>query len=341
MGKTNKYILAGVILYIALLVSLSMLTTNISLSIAKVSAVLVPQILLFYINYHLLLPRYLEKSKTASYFTVIFLLLFVTTYFGGKVDLFLIDRFPIDANPKPQKAIYYIYFARLFMGLMPIIISTLIQKSRLLIEKNKESLELQNKMLEAETNALKAQINPHFLFNTLNNIYSLSQLNSDKTGDAILQLSNILRYVTYEGNQKLVLLKDEITHIENYIELQYLKDDDKSNIEISIEKPVNPLKISPLLLIPFIENSFKHGNHQDKLHGWIKITLTLNGNTLNLSASNSTSYPESSLKKDHIGGVGMENVKRRLNILYPNQHSLNIKLDKSRYITSLEIRLEE
>lgn len=338
MSKTNKYVLGGIVLYIALLISLSLTATNISTAIVRASSILIPQILIFYLNYLFFAPKYLESGKVLKYFLLISFILFASSYLGGKLDLYLIEKFPIEQSPKPHRGSTFIYFARFFMSLMPVIVSTLILKSHLLIEKNKESLELQNKMLEAETNALKAQINPHFLFNTLNNIYSLSQLNSNKTGEAILQLSDILRYVTYEGNQNLVLLKEEIHHIENYIALQYLKDEDKSNISINIAKPTKSLKISPLLLIPFIENCFKHGNHHDKVNGWIKIDLTIDGNKLNLLASNSTSTTQS--HKDTVGGVGMENVKRRLSILYPNKHKLNIRLDKSRYITELEIILE-
>ena len=208
----------------------------------------------------------------------------------------------------------------------------------LLERKRKESLELENKILEAESKSLKAQINPHFLFNTLNNIYSLSQLDSSKTGDAILQLSDILRYVTYEGNEKTVALSLEIEHIESFIKLQLLQDNDSSNIDIELDISDDNQQISPLLLIPFIENCFKHSNHHDKENGWIKIKIKANDRRLVLTTENSISSTQT--KKDRVGGVGMENVKRRLVLLYPNQHELTIRTNRKQYVSILKLKLQ-
>jgi two-component system LytT family sensor kinase len=198
-------------------------------------------------------------------------------------------------------------------------------------------LELQNKMLEAETKALKAQINPHFLFNTLNNIYSLSQFDNKKTGEAILQLSDIFRYVTYEGNDHFVPLNSEIELLESFIKLQYLQDEDQNNVSVEITLENSSLQISPLLILPFIENCFKHANHQDKVNGWIKIKIENKGNELFIHAENTIS--KAPIKKDKSSGVGMENVKRRLELLYPKRHELEIKVDKSVYVVRLTINL--
>ena len=194
-------------------------------------------------------------------------------------------------------------------------------------------------MLEAETKALKAQINPHFLFNSLNNIYALSQMKSDKTPDAILHLSDILRYVTYDSNQNFVDLKDEIKTIESFILLQALKDDNQSNIKIEIDSSNGHYKIAPLLLIPFIENCFKHSNHDEKQTGWIDIKLKASDGKLFLVCANSK--PEKIISKDKTGGVGMENVKKRLALIYPERHKLEIKSDAASYTATLEINLEK
>ena len=341
MRLDTKYkIIIGWALYSALLFTLTLTASDLTNTTVRVSAIILPQALFFYLNYLYLAPNYLENDKKRTYFVVIAGLLLAGAYLGGELDNILSEYFPFRPDKEAHHGRHFMrYVARFFMGLMPVVISTLLVKSILLSQKNKESLELKNKMLEAETKALKAQINPHFLFNTLNNIYSLSQLNPEKTGGAILQLSDILRYVTYDGNQKEVPLSGELEHIKSFIQLQLLKDENASNISIDIDVNNEQLKISPLLLIPFIENCFKHGNHHDKANGWIKISIKNEGNQLILETANST--PNETSKKDKIGGIGMENVKRRLALLYPDAHELIIKIDKFSYASTLKINLAQ
>jgi LytS/YehU family sensor histidine kinase len=164
-------------------------------------------------------------------------------------------------------------------------------------------------------------------------------MKSDQTSTAIMNLSEILKYVTYEGNQNLVSLSSEVKQIENFIELQYLKDDDHSNISVEIDLEENDFQIAPLLLIPFIENSFKHSNHEDKDKGWIKIKIFLKDDVLDLICSNSIAHE--SIKKDSTGGVGMENVKKRLSLLYPEKHEILIEEKEKVYSVELKVKLSE
>ena len=338
MKTITKHFVVGWTLYSALLFTLTLTAAGYMTSTVRVAAIVTPQIAVFFLNYSYLAPNYLENGKRNTYFVLITAVLILSAYIGGEMDLILREEFPFHADKNPHhRSEFMPYVARFFMTLMPIVISTLILKSILLTEKNKESLELKNKMLEAETNALKAQINPHFLFNTLNNIYSLSQFDSEKTGNAILQLSDMLRYVTYDASQKLVPLSAEIENIKSFVKLQLLKDDDDSNISIDINISDNSLHISPLILLPFIENCFKHGNHHDKTNGWIKVSITNKGEKLIMVTSNSTT--EITSPKDKVGGVGMENVKRRLSLIYPKRHDLIIRIDRHSYTSTLEIDL--
>lgn len=261
----------------------------------------------------------------------------VSTVGGGFMDMYLDEYFPFEFNRIHNKPMYSFFLARFFMSVMPLVVSALINRSVQVRKQREESLELKNKMLEAETKALKAQINPHFLFNSLNNIYALAQMKSDKTPDAILHLSDILRYVTYESNQNFVDLKDEIKTIESFILLQALKDDNQSNIRIEIDSANGHYKIAPLLLIPFIENCFKHSNHEEKEKGWIEIKLKAADGKIRLICANS--YPDKAALKDITGGVGMENVRKRLALIYPDKHTLSIKDDLNTYTASLEINL--
>jgi LytS/YehU family sensor histidine kinase len=219
----------------------------------------------------------------------------------------------------------------------PLIISALIWKSLQLSKKTEESFELKNKMLQAETKALKAQINPHFLFNSMNNIYSLAQIKSDKTGDAILSLSEILRFITYESDKDKVSLTDELKQIDNFVKLQFLKDDNQDNVSVEISADSEGLQIAPMLLLPFIENCFKHSNFENKVTGWIKINLSVKSGHLILKINNSAVLKPA--KKDKTGGVGMENVKRRLALIYPDKHTLSIKQDENSYNVILDLNL--
>lgn len=206
-------------------------------------------------------------------------------------------------------------------------------------KREKEAVQLQNQMLEAETKMLKWQINPHFLFNTLNNIYSMSQMKSDKTPNAIHRLSQMLRYVIYDCNDNFVKLEQEISYIRSYINLQMLKDENMQNVKFDLQVGNPYLKIAPMLLISFVENSFKHSNIEDTENSWINIKLTTIENKLNFTIKNS--IPEQTFAKDKSGGVGMENVKKRLQLLYPNKHYLKLTQEKNVYSVELMLELNE
>lgn len=281
----------------------------------------------------------MDNHRKGTYIIIIAMTLVIATVSGGLIDIYLDEHYPFEFNSLHHRPMHSVFLARFFMMVMPLVISSLVSRSIQVRKQREESLELKNKMLEAETKALKAQINPHFLFNSLNNIYALSQMKSDKTPDAILHLSDILRYVTYDSNQNFVDLKDEIKTIESFIMLQALKDDNQSNIKIEIDSSNGHYKIAPLLLIPFIENCFKHSNHDEKEKGWIDIKLKASDGKLFLVCANSK--PEQLIKKDKTGGVGMENVQKRLVLIYPDRHKLQIKYDAQSYTAALEINLEK
>lgn len=305
----------------------------------RVMTVTIPEMIIFYLNLLVLIPRFLDGNSKINYFGVITIVLLLSTVIGALIDFQMDEIYPFESIHNSIERPYYAPFiARFAMSVMPLIVSSLISRSLQVRKQREEALELRNKMLEAETKALKAQINPHFLFNSLNNIYALSQIKSDKTPNAILHLSDILRYVTYESNQNFVDLKDEIRTIESFIMLQALKDDNQSNIRIEIDKSNGQYKIAPLLLIPFIENSFKHSNHEDKVKGWIELKLRANDGKIHLTTINS--HGHDSAFNDKTGGVGLENVRKRLALIYPGKHTLTIKSDREKYHVELEIRLE-
>jgi len=174
----------------------------------------------------------------------------------------------------------------------------------------------------AELSFLKAQINPHFLFNTLNNIYTLSVTNSEHTSESIMKLSNIMRYVTDEVSQDFVLLQDEINCVNDYIDLQRLRLGKKTKVNFDIKGSITHQRIAPLILIPFIENMFKYGISKQE-ESILKIELIAEAQTITLVCENKVFHSQS--KNPERTGVGIANTKQRLEFIYPKKHLLNIE----------------
>lgn len=339
MRAVIRYSLMAWLLYTIFWVWLISGYIQIGPAIIRVMSIVSVEMALFYLNLIWFIPEILDKQKRGTYFLLITGVLLVAMIGGGFLDIMLDKDYPFILNKIHQRPTYTFFLGRFFISAMPLVVSALINRSMKVRKQQEESLELKNKMLEAETRALKAQINPHFLFNSLNNIYALAQIKSDKTPDAILHLSDILRFVTYDSNQDFVELKEEIKHIESFILLQALKDDDQSNIRIKIENTNGHYKIAPLLLIPFIENCFKHSNHEDKVKGWIDIELLALDGKIRLRCSNSCPEGKSG-PKDKTGGVGLENVRKRLALIYPERYKLEVKAESGKYFADLEISLK-
>ncbi len=337
MNQIVRYSVIGWVVVGILFVVVVNSVSDPTVAIARVTSVVGCQGIIYFINLLYLTPKVLEQGKRRQFIVGIALIVSIYTTLLGSFDLWVDEYLPFHPQRIGERSFIFVYLFRFITAIPPLVISTLIIKTVLLNQRNKESLELKNRMLEAETKALKAQINPHFLFNTLNNIYSLSQMKSEKTGDAIMNLSGILRYVTYDGNQNYVPLSLEMKQVENFVALQYLKDSSHENIEVDLELPANTFEIAPLLIIPFIENAFKHGNPEDKTRGWIKIYFRLEGEWLLMSCSNSVTSTSS--YKDKTGGVGLDNVKKRLHLLYPDRHLLNITQDSHQFVAELKIKL--
>ena len=201
------------------------------------------------------------------------------------------------------------------------------------LEKQKEELQIQR--LNDELGLLKAQINPHFLFNSLNTVYSLARKGSQKTEGFILKLSEILRYVIYESSAKKVLLNNELTYIKNYIELQKYRMDSNMRIEYLCDGDALNLVIEPMLLITFVENAFKHGISYHE-GSFINILLTIQDNVLGLTVSNTFYKPP---VPNEYGGIGLQNVRKRLDLAYPSSHELFITDDDKIYTVQLKIKL--
>jgi LytS/YehU family sensor histidine kinase len=177
------------------------------------------------------------------------------------------------------------------------------------------------------------QIHPHFLFNTLNTIYGLALKQSKQTPDVILKLSNLLDYILYQVNKPMVSLNEELLHIKEYIDLVRIRFQETLHVSFLIEAVDEQIQIAPMLLIPLVENAFKHGNLVDN-YLTIKIRSELRDNQLNFIVENTINRQS---KKNTKGGIGLENIKKRLRLHYKNNHQLNTEQTDNWYIASLII----
>jgi LytS/YehU family sensor histidine kinase len=194
--------------------------------------------------------------------------------------------------------------------------------------------EFRAKTAMAELQALKAQINPHFLFNTLNNIYGMNQINPEKGSEMIMELSDVMRYHLEFSKVGKVKLEDEIQLLQSYIKLEQLRLRETCDVQVDFEDADESLMISPLLFIPFVENAFKHGTHPTK-DCFVHIKLTTTPSTLSLTIKNSLIANRKVVKTN----IGLQNTTRRLELLFPEKHKLNISKTEVHHLVELSIEL--
>ncbi len=287
---------------------------------------------IFYINYTLLIPQLLKKY----WIYVISLVALIAVMAGVKTIIAVLYRDVIlqSTNPKTglveDKDVVSYMILTIFVSGFFIISSCLIKFMLDWFTNIRIQRSLETEKKDMELQFLKSQLNPHFLFNSLNNIYSLAYQKSDKTADAILKLSEIMRYMIYESNDSWVALSKEIEYVQSYIELQKLRFKNGAAIEMTLNGEIDDQQIIPLILISFVENAFKHGVANDPSDP-IRINIIANQKILHFSITNK----KSNANKDQVGGVGLNNVERRLQLLYPERYKLNIVNSATHYTSEL------
>jgi hypothetical protein len=198
---------------------------------------------------------------------------------------------------------------------------------------------LNEEKVKSELNVLKYQVHPHFMFNMLNTIYSTALVNSPETANQILQLSNFIEYNLYHSKKELVPLNEEFEYLNNFIELQKIRLGDKLNVTIELPENANRLLIQPLLLLPLVENSIKHGVDNSIRNSWIKIKISCNTsiNELTFTISNSIEEPVVKGSNTEKGGMGLDNLKKQLKLYYPDKHLLNVINQEGIFTVVLQI----
>jgi two-component system LytT family sensor kinase len=294
---------------------------------------------LFYINLNLIIPVTLNLQKYISWIVACFVLIvsFTAIKFG---ETYYVHSFAaLNRAFKGQTVLQILGFWQLILTSVIVngffvFLSTVYKFTVDWFFNEKEKRDLENQRLIAELAFLKSQINPHFLFNSLNNIYSLAYQKAESTPYAILKLSEILRYMLYESNDTLVSLQKEIEYLESFIDLQKIRFKTKTQITLSIKGNITNQQIMPLLLISFVENAFKHGIATDEKHP-IRIQISINENKMLFTIENK----KNNYNKDETGGIGMVNVIRRLDLTYPNQYKLEVKNSATYYLCELYLDL--
>lgn len=307
-------------------------------------------VLFYYFNTYVLVPKLLINKKWGWYILSIAACLGAFLFLPKEIANFLVEPEYIKQNnefirnpafkgipkltraPRRARPIADPYNTVLF--LLVFAFGTCISVTQRWLKTEQNRKETENEKLNTELSFLKSQVNPHFFFNTLNNIYSLAVVRSEKTAPAVMKLSSIMRYILTETQRDLVPLRNEVDFIHNFIELQQVRLTDKVTLNFSTSGDIETLLIAPLIFIPFVENAFKYGV-STKETSTIDITINTTGNKILFYASNNIVASESHLMENT--GIGINNVKRRLELMYPDRHTLTTIAENKTYAVKLEI----
>jgi len=293
----------------------------------------------FFINYFLaalfinyfLIPRLLYKQKIWTFIILLFFVLIVVIF----LEEFLLEKL-VWANT--ERSVRIRLQISLFEALPPILLLVGYKLSWDAIQKQNKIETLNRMVAESELQFLNSQINPHFLFNNLNNLYSYALDNSPKTPEIILQLSSILRYILYDCKDKVVPLEKELDNLFDYIKLSKLQLEDEGQVTYTVDGNTANLKIAPLILMVFVENAFKHGTSSLTEKVQIKISIKITDKSLYINCENN--YTEQSNTENLSKGIGLKNVKGRLNLSYSGKHELSIDTKDNWYKVFLKLELE-
>ena len=294
--------------------------------------------LTFYVNYLFLIDRFLFKSKYGAFILInigvialfVYLIISGHEYLNAKID---IDR--TEMRPPPPSAMPFIFVNSLFL-ILTIGGAIAIKSTRQWQLYEEREKKLKQEHMESELANLKNQLNPHFFFNTLNNIYSLIPVDQDKAQEVVYRLSKMMRYLLYDSNEKFVPLEKEIEFINYYLDLMALRLSDHVEIRRSLDVGQSTLKVAPLLFISLIENAFKHGVSASKLSE-IDVNIHLKHNKLQWFVRN-TAFPKED--KDRSGsGIGLVNLEKRLQLLYPGHFNLDYYTENHHFEAKLELEL--
>jgi two-component system sensor histidine kinase AlgZ len=297
---------------------------------------------LCYLNILIFMPYLVYRKKYLLYFLAILSSIFIMVFIKFNLTYLLITHNVWPEGPETIDKLTLNYTIDMMMGeLYVITFVTAIKITFDFLNEQRRVTDLEKSQLETELLFLKSQISPHFFFNTLNNIYSLSVEKSNKTPKIVLKLSELMRYMLYETKSKKQTLENEILCIQNYLDLERIRNDDRLEVNMYISGEIHNKEISPIILLTFIENAFKHGVNKNTGAVVIDINFKIKGDFLHFTITNP--MPEITLHKDIFNkssGIGLENVKKRLELGYnKSDYKLSFKNKKDIFVAKLVIKV--
>ncbi|WP_341227800.1 histidine kinase [uncultured Arcticibacterium sp.] len=316
-----------------------------SINSIKLYFYVVFQVIGVYVNLYYLIPNFLYKRVYSSYILALFLLVFSCTAFitcGYYMVAHFSNQSFYEIFKKQPDEFWSIFFTNALpstLASMTLAMSIKLGKNWLSAEK--KQLTLQKENLETELKYLKSQINPHFLFNTINSIFALIHKNPDLASESLANFSGMLRYQLYECNEEETELAKELDFLENFIDLESLRlDETHTELKFEIQRDsLSGRKIAPFILIPFVENAFKHVSKGRAQNNYIRMQVLANERELDLSIRNSVAEGSKTIKgEEECSGIGLKNVKRRLDLIYPERHYLEVVSNADSFKIHLNIK---
>lgn len=318
---------------------------RIPISMLESSIFLLAHLFLAYSLMYFVLPRYLLKNKYLATGIWVIVLFFATAALSALISMYIVE--PVRNWIVPEQAPFFprskqpYFYLGLLAGLRGAItiggMAASIKLMKHWYVKEQRNLQLQKEKAEAQLQLLKAQVHPHFLFNTLNNIYSHTQGVAPVAAQLVMGLSDMLRFMLYECNQPLVPLSKELTMIRDYITLEKIRYDEQFDIHLEIPTDTGHLHIAPLLLLPLVENCFKHGTSNMLEQPWLNLQIHLKEDRMEMRLMNGKAKEKT---QSSNFGIGIENVRKRLQLLYPEKHVLKIMNEEEVFVVTLSLHLE-
>jgi hypothetical protein len=351
--RIKRHVVFWLVWWLSLAFLYSFVPTNSATSYLIMLAVSVVESLIYLIDHmfltysliYFVIPRFVIKElywKAAVWATVMFFVAAAMSTVLGLTVIPYVRQLMCLAYEGPPRITSTTIFLSLMAGLRGGItiggLAAAIKLMKYWYIKEQRNLQLQKENVAAQMQLLKAQVHPHFLFNTLNNIYSYTQDTSPKASALVTGLSDMLRYMLYECSQPLVPLIKEIKLLRDYCSLEKVRYDEQLDIQLRIPEKDTGLAIAPLLLLPFVENSFKHGASNQVGHAWISITIAVEGRQLKMKVVNSKPLDEPA---KHKPGIGIANVKTRLELIYGGRYELTVTDEPEVFIVNLSIELDK
>ena len=320
---------------------------RIVISLIDATFYLVPHMFMAYALMYFVIPQFIVRGKYFYGAISVAIICTIAGFLSGAISIYILADvrkwlFPqwiAEFNHYRNNTLWLSLLAGLRGGITIGGMAAAIKLMKYWYVKEQRNLELQKENTESQLQLLKAQIHPHFLFNTLNNIYSYTQGNSPTASKLVMGLGDMLRYMLYECNQPLVPLGKELQMLKDYISLEKIRYGNSLDVHVDVPKESDGLLIAPLLLLPFVENCFKHGASHMIDQPWVNLYISIDNDEMHMKLLNGKPVNYQSVR--HARGIGIGNVRKRLDLLYPEKYSLHIQEEEDVFIVNLKLELEK